>query len=241
MLPLSAMFLNLLSLLHFTSPFLSFTHWSSCLSLPPSPSLLSPYCLPSLPFTLPLIRPPCPFHTFVLLFLLAAVAEGGTKARRATATGGTNTRRARGARRAKRPARRSAQTKKIRRPWSSDHHLLFSLPLVRLSLRVSHQEEKEGKGEDEHRPTKSGSRRLMNASCHSPSHQSQFHPAVVQPHHHFRRRMDEAEEVVKEGMVVLFTSPVFPSQADIRQDINLSLTPSSLSPWLPHPPLRALL
>lgn len=52
----------------------------------------------------------------------AAVAGGGTTARRATATGGINTRRAKGARRAKMLVRRSVQTRRTRRPWSSDHH-----------------------------------------------------------------------------------------------------------------------
>lgn len=112
-----------------------------------------------MPFPLPCQPPtaPCPFHTFVLLLQLAAVAGGGTKARRATATGGTNTRRARGARRAKRPARRSAQTKRTRRPWSSNRHPLPPPPVCVvlslsvsgscLSLRVCHtHDDEEGKG-----------------------------------------------------------------------------------------------
>lgn len=80
----------------------------------------------------------------------AAAAGGGTTARKATATEGTNTRRARGARRAKRPARISAQTKKTRRPWSSDlPPPVFSLfvclsPLLSFHP-LSHQDEKEGR------------------------------------------------------------------------------------------------
>lgn len=132
---LSVMFLNLLSLLHFTSPFLSFTNRFPCLPFSPSP-------------------PPshilCPFHTFVLHLPLAAVAGGGTTARRATATGGTNTRRARGARRAKRPAGRSVQTKRTRRPWSSDHHLLFFLSLSICPSVSPTKTRKKEKGEDEH-------------------------------------------------------------------------------------------
>lgn len=48
----------------------------------------------------------------------AAAAAGGTTAKKGTATGGTNTRRARGARRARRPARTPAETRRTRRPWS---------------------------------------------------------------------------------------------------------------------------
>lgn len=59
----------------------------------------------------------CLLHSSFLLSLAAAV-EGGTTARRATATGGTNTRRVRGARRAKRLAMISVPTRRTRRPWS---------------------------------------------------------------------------------------------------------------------------
>lgn len=85
--------------------------------------------------TLPPLPPvPFPFSSFSCL--LAAAAGGDMTARRATATGGTNTRRARGARKAKRPARTTMQTKKTRMPWSSDHHLCLSFgpSLALLSL-----------------------------------------------------------------------------------------------------------
>lgn len=113
-----------------------FTHWVSLFSYSLSPSLtfyLPFHHLLSTPITPHLIYfrkpllclPPLPFTLFILLLPLAAAAGGGTTVRRATATGGTNIRRARGARRAKRPARISAQTKRTRRPWSSDHLVVF--------------------------------------------------------------------------------------------------------------------
>lgn len=54
-----------------------------------------------------------------------AVAGGGMTVRRAMATEGTNTRRARGAKRARKPARRLMQTKRTRRLWSNHLGFLF--------------------------------------------------------------------------------------------------------------------
>lgn len=62
----------------------------------------------------------CHLHTLVVLLPSAAAAVGGMTAKRATATGGTSTKRARGARRGRRPARKSAPTRRTRRPWSRD-------------------------------------------------------------------------------------------------------------------------
>lgn len=76
-------------------------------------------------------HPHCPLCVFSLrLRPLAAAAGGGMTARRATATGGTNTRRARGARRARRPARTLAATKRTRKPWSRRPHLHPLHPLL---------------------------------------------------------------------------------------------------------------
>lgn len=125
--------------------------------------LPSPYTCPSLPIIFSLS---CPLH-----LSLAAVAGGGTTARRGTATDGTNTRRARGARRAKRPARRSAQTKRIRKPWSSDDHFPSFIPsFVSMLTR---------KGENE-RETKKTRKWLSDRwTCHSPLHQSPFSSTLL--------------------------------------------------------------
>lgn len=72
----------------------------------------------------PLPLPPVPFPISSVSCPLAAAAGGDMTARRATATGGTNTRRARGARKAKRPARTTMQTKRTRMPWHRDHRHL---------------------------------------------------------------------------------------------------------------------
>lgn len=115
-----------------------------------------------------------------------AVAGGGTTARRATATGGTNTRRAREARRAKRPARKSVQTRRTRKPWISDQLLLFLL----FSSVCPTKMKKPGR----HSVIDKCVLSLPSSSI------SILHPAVVDPHQQCRR-MDGAEEVVKKGWV----------------------------------------
>lgn len=130
---------------------------------PPRPSHL---LTPALYFSSDHFFLSCPLH-----LSLAAVAGGGTTARRGTATDGTNTRRARGARRAKRPARRSAQTKRIRKPWSSDDHFPSFIPsFVSMLTR---------KGENE-RETKKTRKWLSDRwTCHSPLNQSPFSSTLL--------------------------------------------------------------
>lgn len=155
-----------LSLLYFSSSHLSSvlisTFFCPCLFFTSS-SFPSPYTCPSLPIIFSLS---CSLH-----LSLAAVAGGGTTVRRGTATDGTNTRRARGARRAKRPARRSAQTKRIRKPWSSDDHFPSFIPsFVSMLTR---------KGENE-RETKKTRKWLSDRwTCHSPLHQSPFSSTLL--------------------------------------------------------------
>lgn len=169
---------------------------------------------------------------------LAAVAGGGTTARRATATGGTNTRRAKGARRVKRSARRSAQTKRTRRLWSSDCHLLVFLSCLSPVLSAppsppSPSPTKMRKKEREKMSTDPQNQEIAECSMPlaPPSISILLHPAVVRPHHHFMRRMDGSEDAGKEGQVS-FTSSVFsPSPADISQGISLPFNP--LLPLLP--------
>lgn len=171
---------------------------------------------------------------------LAAVAGGGTTARRATATGGTNTRRAKGARRVKRSARRSAQTKRTRRLWSSDCHLLVFLsclsPVLSAPPPRSPSPTKMRKKEREKMSTDPQNQEIAECSMPlaPPSISILLHPAVVRPHHHFMRRMDGSEDAGKEGQVS-FTSSVFsPSPADISQGISLPFNP--LLPLSSAPP-----
>lgn len=110
--------------------------------------------------------------------------------RRGTATDGTNTRRARGARRAKRPARRSAQTKRIRKPWSSDDHFPSFIPSFVSMLT------RKGENERETKKTRKWLSGQMDLSLSSPSVSILLHPAVIHPHHHFR--INGAKEEVKE-------------------------------------------
>lgn len=158
--------LSLPSLLYFSSSHLSSvlisTFFVRVSFSPPLPShLLTPALLFRSFFSLS-----CSLH-----LSLAAVAGGGTTVRRGTATDGTNTRRARGARRAKRPARRSAQTKRIRKPWSSDDHFPSFIPsFVSMLTR---------KGENE-RETKKTRKWLSDRwTCHSPLHQSPFSSTLL--------------------------------------------------------------
>lgn len=127
-------------------------------------------------------------------------------ARKATVTGGTNTRRARGARRARRPVRRSAQTKRTRMPWSSDHRL----PSV-LFLFVS-----TGRSERKNKQETNKTRKLLaiDASLPSPSISILLHPAVVHPHHHFR--IDGAEKQPTPDRASVSPQPRFPAQFSER-------------------------
>lgn len=138
--------------------------------------------------------------------LAAAVAEGGMTVRRATATGGTNTRRARGARRAKRPVRKSVQTKRTRRPWSSD------LSLLSICLHTLRKGRKW--------PTKPESRGMIDAACHSPLHQSPF--ASILLSFVLTITSEWMEQRRRRGDGQSSSSSIFPSVADISQSINQS-------------------
>lgn len=94
--------------------------------------------------------------------------------------------------------------------------------LVRPSMSPTTKKRK--KPMEKMRPTKPGIHRVIDASCHSPLHQSQFSSILLSSTFTITRdRKDGSEEVVKEGW-----SSSCPSPADSRQDIGLSSASSQI-------------